>query len=359
MKRLGHQDWKNLFSALSILHSDIEPDTLSERCVAAANKLVSAEITAFDFFNDSGVHTSKNWYDPPGTISEADFEIFAHVAHEHPFSPDVFGKKRFDAMQTGDFLTNRQFHRTAIYNEFFKTYTVDHQLLVAFSDAPDSIITCAYSRTKSDFSEEERLIANLLSEHLRIAFQNAHKIEQFYKAESSLNSALESKSNGVIILNFNKKIVYESEFARQIMKKYFAEEKVESDTLPDNLNRWLTKECDKFDNNQFALPAQVFRIEKKNERLEISLMFNTETQEKTLLIQESTRLSPQMLEYLTLTKRETEILFWISQGKTNKDIARLLNISPRTVNKHTENIYVKLGVETRTAAASVALDKLK
>ncbi|HEY0288398.1 MAG TPA: response regulator [Pseudomonas sp.] len=56
-----------------------------------------------------------------------------------------------------------------------------------------------------------------------------------------------------------------------------------------------------------------------------------------------------------LTEREIEVLRWVSCGKTNKDIADILQLSPRTVNKHLEHIYVKLGVETRTAATSVAL----
>lgn len=51
-----------------------------------------------------------------------------------------------------------------------------------------------------------------------------------------------------------------------------------------------------------------------------------------------------------LTPREREVLRWLSAGKTDADIAALLSISPRTVNKHLEHIYVKLGVETRTAA---------
>jgi DNA-binding CsgD family transcriptional regulator len=42
----------------------------------------------------------------------------------------------------------------------------------------------------------------------------------------------------------------------------------------------------------------------------------------------------------------------VARGKTNKDIADILGMSPRTVNKHLEHIYVKLGVETRTAAAA-------
>lgn len=55
-----------------------------------------------------------------------------------------------------------------------------------------------------------------------------------------------------------------------------------------------------------------------------------------------------------LTRRETEVLNWLTKGKTNRDIADILGMSPRTVNKHLEHIYVKLGVETRTAAAAVA-----
>ncbi|MDH0748700.1 response regulator [Pseudomonas sp. GD03842] len=56
-----------------------------------------------------------------------------------------------------------------------------------------------------------------------------------------------------------------------------------------------------------------------------------------------------------LTEREFEVLRWVSCGKTNKDIADILQLSPRTVNKHLEHIYIKLGVETRTAATSVAM----
>lgn len=52
----------------------------------------------------------------------------------------------------------------------------------------------------------------------------------------------------------------------------------------------------------------------------------------------------------SLTPRETEVMHWLSCGKTNADIAAVLSISPRTVQKHLEHIYVKFGVETRTAA---------
>lgn len=50
-----------------------------------------------------------------------------------------------------------------------------------------------------------------------------------------------------------------------------------------------------------------------------------------------------------------QVLRWVACGKTNRDIGDILGLSPRTVNKHLEHVYVKLGVETRTAATSVAL----
>ena len=55
-----------------------------------------------------------------------------------------------------------------------------------------------------------------------------------------------------------------------------------------------------------------------------------------------------------LTPRETEVLSWVAKGKTNRDVADILGMSPRTVNKHLEHVFEKLGVETRAAATALA-----
>lgn len=60
-------------------------------------------------------------------------------------------------------------------------------------------------------------------------------------------------------------------------------------------------------------------------------------------------------ERYQLTGRESDVLFWIANGKTNREIGQILDMSPRTVNKHLEQIYRKLGVENRTAAAVGAI----
>ena len=60
-------------------------------------------------------------------------------------------------------------------------------------------------------------------------------------------------------------------------------------------------------------------------------------------------------QQLRLTRRESQVLLWIAQGKTNREIGQILSLSPRTVNKHLEQVFRKLGVENRTAAAAMAL----
>ena len=60
-----------------------------------------------------------------------------------------------------------------------------------------------------------------------------------------------------------------------------------------------------------------------------------------------------------LTAREAEVLYWLVKGKTNRDIGDILGSSPATVKKHLERVYVKLGVETRTAAAGAAMARIR
>jgi DNA-binding NarL/FixJ family response regulator len=93
-----------------------------------------------------------------------------------------------------------------------------------------------------------------------------------------------------------------------------------------------------------------------NEALRLQYMGKLGFNEFLLRLAKDSGASPP-LEYsreLGLTSREGEVLSWLSKGKTNRDIAQILGLSPRTVDKHLEQIYSKLGVENRTAAAAIA-----
>jgi DNA-binding CsgD family transcriptional regulator len=61
---------------------------------------------------------------------------------------------------------------------------------------------------------------------------------------------------------------------------------------------------------------------------------------------------------LGLTGREAEVLYWLSHGKANRDIADILGISYRTVDKHLEHLFTKIGVESRSSAVATAVRTL-
>jgi DNA-binding NarL/FixJ family response regulator len=75
-------------------------------------------------------------------------------------------------------------------------------------------------------------------------------------------------------------------------------------------------------------------------------------------VQENSKDSEVLSKKLSISQREGEVLSWLAKGKSNKDIAQILELSPRTVTKHIENILEKLGAENRTSAAIIALKLL-
>lgn len=106
-------------------------------------------------------------------------------------------------------------------------------------------------------------------------------------------------------------------------------------------------------------PVRVpFTIQKRNKRLTARLLSNAA--DKLLLLEEKP-LAPKnaALEVPGLSQRESEVLTWVAQGKTNSEVAAILGISLPTAKKHLEHIFEKLGVETRTGAAAFALQALR
>lgn len=119
------------------------------------------------------------------------------------------------------------------------------------------------------------------------------------------------------------------------------------DHLPKVLTRWLDDEIS-------GKQASRFVLGQSGRRLFVQLLFR-ETDSFCLLLERSPGISTTLGAIRTLTRRQIEVLTWVARGKTNAEIARILNLKPKTIGKYLERIYPKLGVENRTAAASFIL----
>lgn len=120
--------------------------------------------------------------------------------------------------------------------------------------------------------------------------------------------------------------------------------------LPEPVRRWLR-----------SGPAQPLEVENGEETLVFSPIGRGGAAEILLRIARRRGARPEaaLRDGLGVTPREAEVLFWLARGKSNRDIAAILSLSPRTVNKHLEQIYAKLGVENRASAVALSIRKLE
>lgn len=113
----------------------------------------------------------------------------------------------------------------------------------------------------------------------------------------------------------------------------------------------------------FAQPvaSQPLLVSGQQQNLSLTRLADTGRGTQLVMIQtqEAIPSADTLMQCCNLTKREAEVLYWVALGKTNRDIGEILELSPRTVNKHLEHIFSKLNVETRTAAVASALGKAR
>jgi DNA-binding response OmpR family regulator/DNA-binding CsgD family transcriptional regulator len=131
--------------------------------------------------------------------------------------------------------------------------------------------------------------------------------------------------------------------------------------LPPEVRAWLRTA----DGGTTPQPGDTVLVSAADLRLRFRLLSRVNPDEILLVIEpgsaeqlERDAIDKLQHEY-ALTLREGEVLYWLSCGKANRDIADILGMSPRTVNKHLEHIYEKLGAEARGAAVSMAMRTLR
>ena len=130
------------------------------------------------------------------------------------------------------------------------------------------------------------------------------------------------------------RVAFASSAARELIDRYFAEHGA---GLPDSVVSWLRE-------RRRAATQEPLRIDAGDRMLVVEFV------DGALLLDERCRLP-------RLTSREREILDLVAEGRTNAQIAERLWLSPGTVRKHLDNVYAKLGVHTRTAAAAFVRER--
>ena len=192
------------------------------------------------------------------------------------------------------------------------------------------------------------IVVDELLARIRVHLANA-------RAATGSRAALDATGRFLLATDRLGRLLWCTPKARQLLAQLFPASHASGASLPQSVMTQLMQLRSE------GAPQQArLLVDAGGRKLEISVLAPIGPDELLFRLTElSTTADEQRLQQtLALTSRESEVLLWISRGKANREIGEILAISPRTVNKHLEQIFVKLGVENRASAAARAVRTL-
>lgn len=204
---------------------------------------------------------------------------------------------------------------------------------------------CRHSR---DFNERDRLVLNLLRPHLFQAYRNSKAMTRVRRELERTSNALEAVEQAVIVLDRRGRVAILTARARKRVDDYFGTPLCPGRRLAGTLQEWVKRQLDLFNRiGGYPPPLAPLVLEREEKRLTVRLI-NGEENTILLLEEQLSGITPESLHALGLSRREAEVLALCAAGKTNIETGMLLDVRAKTVAKHLERIFDKLGVETRT-----------
>ena len=200
-----------------------------------------------------------------------------------------------------------------------------------------------------------RTLLKLLAPHLAASIRTAVELLKLNERQALYDDALARLSRAFVNINKKGEIASANDLGQRLLTKYFSDRGLKNGSS-EGFYDWVNS---LFVHRELAgFEIVPFICERWNSRLRIDVIGWSPPDEITLLLYEKAESKPDVLQILGLTNRESEILYWVAQGKNDEIIALLCGISVRTVNKHLEHIYRKLGVESRLAAVRATRELL-
>jgi DNA-binding CsgD family transcriptional regulator len=357
LERLNGRDLRNLLTFSQGLLSLHSPEEFLDYTLPRIATLVSSEFSSFGDIDPSRPPSQmgRTWtrpfgLNPPGYTDWSQSLFAAEPTWLH------FQQTRESlALRHSDFYSERQYRDTehyALYNEMARPI---RDMMVVIKATPSGCLHNFGSTRGKRFSERDRLVFDAIAPHIFQAYSNANAFSTISRHVVQLDSALENRNRAVVLLALDLHVTYVSDRAIAWITNHFGG--FVADKLPDRIDLWLRRQLSAMRPKDDMAPAP----EPMYARVAggtICIRY-TAVPEGWLLLLELKPDQPDTvaLEALGITKREAEVLAYVALGKTSRDIADILSVGLRTIEKHLEHIFEHLGVENRTAAAAIALER--
>jgi DNA-binding CsgD family transcriptional regulator len=345
MHPLRGADQAALLDFLRRLYEPCELAGFRARVVASVQALVPADVVCYDEVN---LQTqSDTWLvHPADALAFPDSQqIFAEHLPEHPVIAYHAHNHGAPVLKLSDFVSQRQLHDLGLYQDFFKRVGTEYQISCLVAAEGPFVIGLVLNRPDRDFNERERALLNLASPHLVQAHSAAKSLSGMKYELQSLHAVMERLDAAIVVLWPDGSMRSCSPHAERSLRSSFGDWSPATG-LPPVLREWVRVQQTRLQSLQ---PLEPFSVHKDPQ---LTVRFCPGEGCAILILTEASGgVSAIALRSLGLSARETEVLSLVAEGRSNEEIATLLVMSRRTVQKHLEHIFQKLGVDTRTAAA--------
>jgi DNA-binding CsgD family transcriptional regulator len=345
MKSLTPVDLSSLLEFLQKSYAICDLAQFRSRVVGNLPRLISSEVTGY---NEVDPHLKHIHYfgNPGDALDFPDaIRIFEQHMHEHPLIAHHARACDPRVLKISDFLSRSRYQRLGLYQEFSRRIGTEFQMACVLPANRPVLIGIAVNRSGKDFTERERVLMGLVRPHLAQAYRNAAEMTRVLGELEAAQRRL-NEIEGVMILGRDDHTPRISPRIHRLLGKYFGR-KPESGRVPHPLKQWVQHQSEVL--SQLEVPRPLV-MRKDGAQLTVRMLLG---QDRIVLLfhEEPVARKRKKTSATGLTAREAEVLGWVAQGKSNSEIVTILAMSVRTVEKHLERIFEKLGVESRTSAA--------
>ena len=284
---------------------------------------------------------------PPGDDSVAEF---ARLAHQNPLV--VHGRHGDPPLTISDMLSARSFHALELYGVVFAPHGFEDQIAIHLRTAAPRIAGIAINRERRGYSARDRALLELLAPHLSRAYAHSLERERTAALQAMLERGLGDAGTTALVVDGEGGVDRMDERGEELLRRFFGPQT--GGELPATVREWLA--LDEGARGHFEVEDD------RGQHLVLRVVTHESeggSPWRALLLDEWGRgPAPAELRALGLTEREAEVLAWVACGKSDGEIGAVLSISPRTVNKHLEHVFRKLGARNRAEAVAKAMSHL-
>jgi DNA-binding CsgD family transcriptional regulator len=291
-------------------------------------------------------------------LSETDRAAFNRHFCEHPLVRFHGSHPGGPTQRISDCLNFRSFRNSALHADYYRRIGINYVMALPLHIDSANVISIVFNRSRCDFRDGERAVLDAVRQPLAAIYRNLVVCEEASIGLRRISRLAADGAWQMVRVTMAGQILDASPAARRLLSRFFPEYRSgRQSSLPAKLFAWFARSRNWGLERPAISHGQQFSLSHLGSRLSVHFVPDPDDLFAGYLLMKAERLDVSIadLARLPITAREREVLALVATGKTNRGIAEVLTISARTVQKHLEHVFQKLGAETRMAAAIRAL----